>query len=132
MILSIGVIVLLMGILIAIFTVITKQLRSKISPNALKLVLLLKAKLMYNSILRYTLQSFYRISLATFMNLKLIFTASVSLSALFFSIPITISLIGFTFFTYAFMQKNKDKLEDPYFEKCYGSLFAKVETYKHK
>ena len=94
-------------------------------------MLSLKAKLMFNSILRYTLQSFFRISLSTFMNLRLIFLTTISLTGLLFAIPSVAALIGFTTFTYLFMQKNQDKLEDPYFEKCYGALYAKVETYKH-
>ena len=44
------------------------------------------------------------------MNLRLTFLTTVSLSGLLFSIPSVSLLIGFTSFTYVFMQKNQDKL----------------------
>ena len=86
---------------------------------------------MYNSILRYMLQSFFRISLGTFMNMRLVILSAVAPTALLFSIPTALVLISFTSFTYIFMQRNKKKLDDPYFQKCYGSLYVKVETFKH-
>ena len=115
MISSMGLIFLVLSVSIAAFTAILKHMHERLSSKVLTLLLELKAKLMYNSILRYMLQSFFRISLGTFMNIRLVFLSAVAPTALLFSIPTTLALASFTCFTYVFIQKNKTKLDDKFF-----------------
>ena len=87
---------------------------------------------MFNSILRYFLTQFFKISLATCFNIRLVFLASISTLSLMLALPTVLILIGFTIFSYVFMQKNQYRLHEENFQGSYGSLYAKVEIYNHK
>ena len=103
----------LVGLFTAIVTILLlmiKHLGNKLPASVKTVLLKLKNKLMFNSILRYILQQFYKLSISTSLNLRLIIAAQVSAVSLLCSIPASFFLIAFTVFAYYFLRNNRDNL----------------------
>ena len=119
------------GLLIGLILLVSKYYLSRMHKHLISLLKLLKARLMYNSILRYILQKFFRLSLTAFFNLRLIFIGAVSSMYLFATLPIIVALIAISVYSLVFMQRNKNNLYQKDFNEKYGTLYAKVEMYNH-
>lgn len=87
---------------------------------------------MFNSILRYTQQIFFSITLSAMLSLKNSYQHGYDLMNLSFSIFALIALVAFSFFVLIFMEKNKGKLSKPEFMAKYGALYVTVEYDSHK
>ena len=86
---------------------------------------------MYNSILRYILQSFFFVALSAMLNLRYAVIVEANVGNIFAS-GLTLGLLtAFTIFSYKFIKRNKSNLSDSSFKASYGSLYANVEYYNH-
>ena len=112
---SILAISLALTIFICLLVVVTKFFSHRFSPKILLLVKTIKSKLMFNSILRYTLQQFFRLTLATFFNIRLAILASISALSLLLAVPTLLALISFTIFSNIFMKRNEHRLNEKSF-----------------
>ena len=95
-----------LAVCISILILLSRRCSHKISSKIMKLMNTIKEKLMFNSILRYFLTQFFKITLATSFNIRLIVLAVISPLNLMLAIPTLLMLLSFTIFTYVFMQKN--------------------------
>ena len=98
------------SVVLTILTCCIKKFSTKLPKTVHKVLVGIKNKLMFNSILRYILQQFYKLSLATTLNIKFALASASTFYSLFFSLPAALMLIGFTIFSYKFLERNKDKL----------------------
>ena len=119
------------SIVLTILTCCIKKFSRNLPKTVHKVLIGIKNKLMFNSILRYILQQFYKLSLATTLNIKFVLASASTVYSLFLSIPAALMLIGFTIFSYKFLERNKDKLSETQFKEKYGTLYVKVEVYNH-
>lgn len=100
---------------------------------AKKIYAFMKAKLIFNSLLRACLQTFLATVSSVMFSLKVMDIAS-SAGKVDFAITI-ISLIycfGLTIFALRFLQKRFEKLPDTAFRNRFGSLYLNVNTYDKK
>ena len=91
------------GILIVVVYVLFRMVQRRLPKAITKLIGGLKDKLMFNSVLRYILQQFLKISTSVMLNLHNVIMATVSIWALLLSVPSLLCLCGFTAFTYIFI-----------------------------
>ena len=86
-----------------------------------------KGLLMFNSILRFTMQTFFTISISSFINIKY----SVSESIIWTNIAIQLAAIAillcFTIYFKLFLQWNEAKLGLEKFKGTFGALYINVE-----
>ena len=99
-----------------------------------KALIKLKQKLMFNSIIRYVLQTYYILLLSTMFNMQYTFgkegygsTMNTSISIGLFAL-----LAAFALFSYKFMQWNAELLGNPKFKASFGSIYLPGECYNHK
>ena len=122
---SIGWPIVAVALLIILSGLLMVTCYQKCHPAFRRAVTFVKDKIVYNSILRYLVQSFLRtamvamfgiksqLALEDFRNGKTIYTSSAMLTV----------LICFTLFSLTFMWKNSDKLIEPMFMKKFGALY---------
>merc|ERR1712232_859299 len=107
-----------------ILNLLTMSCCARCQPIRLRdLYLKLKKVLMYNSILRYTQQIFYSITLSAMMNIDFIMKNSRNDKNLTLSIGALVVLTCFSLFTLDFMKKNKKLLPNPDFMAKFGALY---------
>ena len=96
-----------------------------------KLVNLVMAKLMFNSLLRALLQTFLQTCLSSWFSLQQtdLTTSAGQVDFGIALVTITAS-IGFIIFTYKFLHRKKDNLREPTFKAKYDSLYQNLEYYK--
>ena len=104
----------------------------RLSPKIRSILLKIKAKLMYNSVLRVVLQSYYGFLLSSLFAFKytVIGDDYGSIQSKISAVVILIALIGFNVFAFFFMRKNRDRLSQKTFRSSYGSLYVPGETHK--
>ena len=121
-----------MGIIIVLVYVVFKISRGRLPKSLTKIFGSLKDKLMFNSVLRYLLQQFLKLSTTVMLNFYNVIMATVSTWSLLLSVPSLLLLCGFTAFNYFFIQNHLADLSSLKFKDRYGSLYARVETHNHK
>ena len=91
------------GGLIALIMAITRYCWHRFHPKLQKFIIVIKAKLMYNSVIRYILQSFFSVSLGAMLNLRFTIFLEPNALNLITSLLVIALLIAFTIFSYTFM-----------------------------
>ena len=91
---------------------ITYAIKRIESPFIKKVLQAIKAKLMFNSFLRYLLQIFQKIAITVSLNISLVVSASINALNLLFSFPLMAALFAFAFGNYWFLKSNEVKLSD--------------------
>ena len=127
-------VILLIGAAIGMLTLVLHKCWKNLSKKVRKRILTVRSKLMFNPIIRYTLQSYYLILLSSMYYLKFTFTKEeyASTSNTVMSIIFLLIMSIFSFFCYKFMHWNAELLSTKKFKKSFGSLYLPGECYDHK
>ena len=118
------------SLLIVLFVLLAMCCWKRFHPTIMKGVRYIKVMLMYNSLIRYFIQAFLRMTLISMFNLKYTFTNEDfgSTSNTIASSLMLVLLVSFMIFSFFFMRKNRNKLEEPTFIQRFGSLYEPILT----
>ena len=98
-----------------------------------KLVNIVLGKLMFNSLLRACMQTFFMTCVGLWYSLKgTSVDSKEGIISLIVAILLTIYVFGFPIFSWMFLSKKKDKLREPEFKIKYDSLYLNLDYYKTK
>ena len=98
-----------------------------------KLVNLVMAKLMFNSLLRALMQTYLQTCLSSWFSLQQTsFATSAGKVDFGLALVMIIACIGFIIFAYKFLHRKKDALREPTTKAKYDSLYQNLEYYKKK
>ena len=103
---SVATMFLAIGALITLIILMIRFCWQRIHIKVQKIVLAVKAKLMYNSIIRYILQSFFFVALSAMLNLRYAIVVEGNALNVIASMLVLILLIAFTVYSYTFMKRN--------------------------
>ena len=82
---------------------------------------------MFNSILRFTMQTFFTISLSSFINIKYSVSESVIWTNIAIQLAAIVFLLCFTIYFKLFLKWNEAKLGLEKFKGTFGALYINVE-----
>ena len=93
-----------------------------------KLVILIEAKIMFNSVLRACMQTFLSISIMLFFSVRqLNFSSPDGIGDIFLVVLVSTYLLGFTCWSINFLSRNKENLKKPAFKQRYDSIYQNVD-----
>lgn len=118
---------LMLAFLIAIFVQLKLKYWHKMHPTVRKGFEAMRSKLMYSSILRAILQSYYSTAINTLYAIKAGNTNGAQ--NLVTAILTLLGLIAFMVFSYFFMHRHKDDIAKKGFKASFGTLYQNVEIY---
>lgn len=102
---------LLLGLLIALVLFCRNKVVPRCWSPIQKLVALLEAKIMFNSVIRACLQTFFATSIVLFYTVRqLNFSSPEGISDIFLVVLVTVYIFGFTFGSLKFIRKHSDDL----------------------
>ena len=123
----------LIGLLIAIIVICRRNDILKRCPRIQKLVDFIKAKLMFNSILRTLLQAFLQTCITMWIALaKIELTTMEGLIDFTLAVLTLIFSILFPVVSLKFLRQNENHLREPAFKAKYDSIYQNVDYYKEK
>lgn len=115
---------LLLGLLIALVLFCRNKVVPRCWSPIQKLVALLEAKIMFNSVIRACLQTFLATSIVLFYTVRqLNFSSPEGISDIFLVVLVTVYIFGFTFGSLKFIRKHSDDLRTPSFKQRFDSFY---------
>ena len=120
-------------LLIALLTFCKRKVLPRCCSCFQKLVNMVMAKLMFNSILRALMQTYLQTTLAMWISLRAtnltVTTGQVDFALFFLTIAFAVSFIVLS---YKFLKRNHDNMRIPQFKSRFDSLYQNLDYYKKK
>mmetsp|Transcript_19233 Transcript_19233/g.18374 ORF Transcript_19233/g.18374 Transcript_19233/m.18374 type:complete len:268 (+) Transcript_19233:676-1479(+) len=129
---NIGLVIIFAGavIVILLLVLVIRFLKQRF-PKCLKLYEVIKKKVFFNLIIRMLIQSYLKLTLATFLALNsATFTTPLAIAEAAVAFLLVLFIFAFPLSSFLFIKKNQDKLEIETFRDKFSSFYSRVKTFQ--